>query len=153
MLESVEDASQKETINICLATGCLLNIVFFLKMLWFFWILQVLLQRWCVYTHCHREKTEKGKSPDILKSSKKHNFSWTPCTKFVSTSCFNYLFFNTKHAMTCQKKRNYATIFMFIAYCVFISGKLSLGKIDDFKYVFFTLFTLFLCPLPDIYIL
>ena len=32
-------------------TGCILNIVFFLKMLWFFLTLPVLLQRWC--STCH----------------------------------------------------------------------------------------------------
>ena len=32
-------------------TGCSLNIVFFLEILWFFWTLPVLLQRWC--STCH----------------------------------------------------------------------------------------------------
>ena len=32
---------------ITLYTGCSLKIVFFLKILWFFWALPVLLQRWC----------------------------------------------------------------------------------------------------------
>ena len=48
-------------------TGCSLNIVFFLKMLWFFWTLPV-------RTHWHRGETERGQSPEhILKSSKLHN--------------------------------------------------------------------------------
>ena len=47
-------------------TGCLLNIVFFLNILWFFWTLPVLLHRWCstclmcVHTLTHQEKTESG---------------------------------------------------------------------------------------------
>ena len=50
--------------------GCSLNIVFFLKMLWFFWTLQVLLQRrWCLTCHCvhthTEEKTERGQSPEF----------------------------------------------------------------------------------------
>ena len=40
---------------------------FFRKMLWFFWTMPVLLQRWCVYTHWHRGKTEKGQSPEHFK--------------------------------------------------------------------------------------
>ena len=58
---------------------CSLNIVFFLKMLWFFWTLQVLLQRWCLTWHCvhtltPRGNRERGQSPEyILKSWKKHN--------------------------------------------------------------------------------
>ena len=50
------------------ATGCLSNIVFFLKMLWFFWTLQGLLQRWCstclvcVHTLTPRENREREES-------------------------------------------------------------------------------------------
>ena len=33
--------------DIFLHTGCSLNIVFFLKIVWIFWTLSVLLQRWC----------------------------------------------------------------------------------------------------------
>ena len=53
-------------------TGCSLNI-FFLKILWFFWTLSVLLPRWCctclvcVYTHWHQGKTEKGQSREYSK--------------------------------------------------------------------------------------
>ena len=54
------------------STGCSINIVFFLKMLLFFWTLSVLLQRWCLT--CHRAHTltpRGGQSPEyILKSSK-----------------------------------------------------------------------------------
>ena len=55
-----------------------LDIVFFLKMLWFFWTLPVLLQRWCstclVCTYTDTEgKQRKARVWDILKSSKKHN--------------------------------------------------------------------------------
>ena len=41
-------------------TGCWLNIVLFLKMLWFFWTLQVLLQRWCSTCHCVHTLTPRG---------------------------------------------------------------------------------------------
>ena len=45
----------------CLCTGCSLDIVFFLKMLWFFWTLQVLLlQRWCLTCHCVLSLTRRG---------------------------------------------------------------------------------------------
>ena len=63
-----------------LCTGCSLNIVFFLQMLWFFWTLPVLLQRLCstclvcVHTR-HRGKTEKGKSPEYLKICEKNTIS------------------------------------------------------------------------------
>ena len=57
-------------------TGCWLNIVLFLKMLWFFWTLQVLsLQRWCLTCHSltDTEGKPRGQSPEyILKYSKKH---------------------------------------------------------------------------------
>ena len=49
-------------------TGCSLNIVFFLKMLWFFWTLPVLLQRWCstclvcAHTLTLRENRERSES-------------------------------------------------------------------------------------------
>ena len=42
------------------STGCSLNIVFFCKMLWFFWTLQVLLQRWCSTCHCVHTLTPRG---------------------------------------------------------------------------------------------
>ena len=66
-------------------TGCSLNIVFFLKMLWFFLTLQVLLlQRWCLTCHCVHTLTPRGnrERPEYeiyFKSSKKHNIKWTPC--------------------------------------------------------------------------
>ena len=41
-------------------TGNVLNIVFFLQMLWFFWTLQVLLQRWCSTCHCVLTLTPRG---------------------------------------------------------------------------------------------
>ena len=50
------------------ATGCSLNIVFFLKILWFFWTLPVLLQRWwstclvCVHTLTPRENRDLPES-------------------------------------------------------------------------------------------
>ena len=47
-------------------TGCSSNIMFFLKILWFFWTLLVLLQH--VYACWQRESPEY-----ILKFSKKHN--------------------------------------------------------------------------------
>ena len=47
-----------------------LNIVFFLKIFWIFWTLQVLLQRWCsTHTGTGRKQSPKN----ILKSLKKHN--------------------------------------------------------------------------------
>ena len=57
-------------------TGCSLNIVFFLKILWFFWTLQVLLQRRCLTYHSVHTLTPRGnrERPEyISKSSKKHN--------------------------------------------------------------------------------
>ena len=42
------------------STGCSLNIVFFLKMLWFFWTLPVLLQRWCLTCRCVHSLTPRG---------------------------------------------------------------------------------------------
>ena len=53
--------------------------VFFLKILLFFWTLPVLLQRWflpvwCVYTHWHRGKTEKGHSSEYLKIFEKTQY-------------------------------------------------------------------------------
>ena len=60
-------------------TGCSLNIVFFLTILWFFWTLSVLLQRWCstwlvcVHTLTPKKKQRKARGRNILKSSKKHN--------------------------------------------------------------------------------
>ena len=45
-----------------LGTECSLNIVFFLKMFWFFWTLQVLLQRWWLTFHCaHTHSDTEGK--------------------------------------------------------------------------------------------
>ena len=53
-------------------TGCSLNIVFFLKMLWFFWTLPVLLQRWfstcvCVHPLTPRGKQRKARVRNISK--------------------------------------------------------------------------------------
>ena len=51
-------------------------VVVFHKMLWFFWTLQVLLQRWLFYLPgvCTHTDIERKQSPEnILKSSKKHN--------------------------------------------------------------------------------
>ena len=65
---------------ILLCTGCSLNIVFFfLKVLWFFSTLRVLLQRWfstclvCVHTRTPRENRERPESGIFLKNRKKHN--------------------------------------------------------------------------------
>ena len=88
-------------------TGCLLNIVFFLKNMWFFWTLQVLLQRqrrWpaIVYTHWYRGKTERGQSPEyILKSLKKHNILWTPCkiAYYFINRLFLFLFWTGQKPM------------------------------------------------------
>ena len=69
-----------------LTTGCSLDIVFFLKILLFFWTLQVrysdgVLSAWCVYTHWHRGNTEKGRSPEYFKIfEKQHNIKWTSCS-------------------------------------------------------------------------
>ena len=59
-------------------TGCSLNIVFFLKILWFFWTLPVLLQRcWystclvCVHTLTPKENRERQKS-GIFKNLRKN---------------------------------------------------------------------------------
>ena len=66
---------------ILLSTGCSLNIVFFLKMLWFFLTLPVLLQRWCstclvcVYTYWHKRKTERGQCPENFKIFGKNTIS------------------------------------------------------------------------------
>ena len=60
-------------------TGCSLKIMFFLKILWFFWTLPVLLHRWfstclvCVHTLTPRENRERPESKIILKIWKKHN--------------------------------------------------------------------------------
>ena len=64
-------------------TGCSLDIVFFLKMLWFFWTLQVLLKCWCLTCYCVHtltpRETERGQSPEyILKSWKNTIFNEYP---------------------------------------------------------------------------
>ena len=61
-----------------LYTGCSLNIVFFLKMFWFFWTLPVLLQCLCLTCYCvHTLKpTGRQNRPEsgiYFKISKKHN--------------------------------------------------------------------------------
>ena len=48
-----------------------IKFVFFLKILWFFWTLPVLLQCWCLtcrceHTHWHRGETERGQSPEYI---------------------------------------------------------------------------------------
>ena len=58
----------------CLHTGCSLNIVFFLKNVWFFWTLPVLLQRWCstclVCVHTdNKGKQRKARVQNILSAS------------------------------------------------------------------------------------
>ena len=59
-------------------TGCSLNIVFCLKILWFFWTLPGLLQRWCstclvcVHTTDTEEKQTKGRVRNIFKNSEKN---------------------------------------------------------------------------------
>ena len=53
-------------------TGCSLNTVFFLKMLWFIWTLPVLPPALCVCTHWRRGKTEKGQSPEYFKIFEKN---------------------------------------------------------------------------------
>ena len=86
---------------------CSLNIVFFLKVLWFFWTLPVLLQRWCsiwlvVYIHWHQEKTEKNQSPEYSKIFfekaqylmntlyvKKENMYVLYCIVFSLSNCTN----------------------------------------------------------------
>ena len=64
----------------CWYTGCSLNIVFFaLRFFDFSELCQFcctagVLPAWCVYTHWHRGKTEKGQSPEYSKIFvKKHN--------------------------------------------------------------------------------
>ena len=69
-----------KAIAICIScTGCSLNIVFFLKILLFFWPLPVLLQRWCstclvcVHTLTPRENRERPESGIFENLWKKHN--------------------------------------------------------------------------------
>ena len=70
-----------------LCTGCSFNIVFFLKILWCFWTLQVLLQRWGLPCHCVHTLTPRGTTPREARVrhiyfkifEKKHNISLTPC--------------------------------------------------------------------------
>ena len=62
----------------CCYTGCSLNIVFFLKIFWFFWTQQVLLQRWWLTCHCintltPRRDREKPESEIYFKIFEKHN--------------------------------------------------------------------------------
>ena len=85
-----------------------LNIVFFLKMLWFFWTLPVLLQRWCstclvcVHTLTLRE-TEKGQSPEYFKSSKKNNFNKHPVLVYpfeTWRSSVNVTMLYVRHSVT-----------------------------------------------------
>ena len=47
----------------CSATGCSLNIVFFLWILWFFWTLPVLLQCWCLTYLCVQKPTIFNEHP------------------------------------------------------------------------------------------
>ena len=47
----------------CSATGCSLNIVFFLWILWFFWTLPVLLQCWCLTYLCVQKTTIFNEHP------------------------------------------------------------------------------------------
>ena len=67
--------------------GCSLNIVFFLKLLWFFCQFCFSAGVWpaIVYTHWHRGETERGQSPEyIFKSSKKKTiFNERPVVEMV----------------------------------------------------------------------
>ena len=58
-------------------TGSSLIIVFFLNICDFSWTLPVLVQRWCstcLYTHWHREKTERWMSPEYFKIFEKTKY-------------------------------------------------------------------------------
>ena len=77
-------------IYIYVYTGCSLNIVFFsLKCCNFSELCHLccsagVLPAWCVYTHGHRGKTEKGKSPEYVKILRKNTiFNEHPVYKYI----------------------------------------------------------------------
>ena len=57
-------------------TGCSLNIVFFLKVLWFFWTLPVVLQRWCstCLVCVHKLRPRENRVQNILNNSEKTQY-------------------------------------------------------------------------------
>ena len=65
------NAAQSASVH---CTGCSLNIVFFLKMLRFFWTLSVLLQRWCstCLVCVHTLAPSENRVRSISKSSEKN---------------------------------------------------------------------------------
>ena len=82
-----------------ISTGCSLKILFFLKMLWFFWTLPVQLQCWffftclvCVHTLTPRENRERPESGIFLNLKKNTIFNEDPVHNQNSSRTNNDVF-------------------------------------------------------------
>ena len=117
-------------------TGCSLKIVFFLKILWFFWTLPILLQRWfstclvCAHTLTPRENRER-QSPEHFKNFEKKNtiFNEHPVSQNKNCIFISDHSFHGYDEFTLQKK-------YFICNAYYQSRFVrQWGKIENYHYI------------------
>ena len=106
-------------------------------MLWFFWTLPVLLQRWCstcmvcVYTHWHKGKTEKGQSPEYSKIFGKNTiFDEHPvCHVFYSINV-------TNSVCTTSNQQQYTVRAVITKECMIVVWKLYISHRVSLKLLY-----------------